>query len=111
MWIRIIAITVCALVLPACSTVSQFQTYRPDGELKNLAIEVLYHPGVPPRFEVVIDGQKVVEVSASLSHYEFSAAGTHNGNRVDIKGRSTTFRGFIIDIYYANTRAANFIMK
>jgi hypothetical protein len=107
----LIAYTAALLLifLSGCaSPVSKFVAYRPPGKSANLGIEVISYPQVPPRFELKIDGQYVMELRwKSAFDYHSSATGTYNGKPVRMMGRFVP-GNYIIDVFIDNDRCANF---
>lgn len=98
---------VALLALTGCQSVPQFRSYRPNGEERNLGIEVLQHSAMPVRYELRIDGEFVAEMKSTLDYHP-RASGTFKGRKVEMRGDFLIARGFVVEVFVDGERAANF---
>ncbi len=108
---RLLILFIVVLLLTACSPLNQFAAYRPPLENRNIGIEVILHRSVPYLFELKFDGQYVTEIKWPPFDYTATASGKYNGKRVEMTGKFYPGGTYVIDVYFAEARAANFIFQ
>ena len=81
-----------------------FKSYRPSGEQTNWGIEIVTHPGMPPSFELRINGKSVVtgKINGPRVTAEFQ------GKKIELQATFRVFEGRIIDVYVDGEHAASF---